>query len=276
MTEMEMKIFRKKQKKFTDLVEKISKTGHFDTIDFNNIIGMKLESVINHDKVCVESIYQEDDLLNPFSVKYEMELFSLSCNRSFIRNLSSSILYIPSNEVNNEVWANLVVFSNKLYGPGDDKIDVPSMWPKTNPNISYTVSHKTYQPARNDILAKRFGIPHYFDPKNGKKEKKQMKNSFDLFNFTPKRINFRMKKGNYYTDVLWEDGTVTVVKLRDGEDFDEYSAFCAALAKKVFGSTNAVNTIVKKTACYPLTKAQKKNVERKEEVDRMDAEYRKE
>lgn len=161
MTEMEMKIFRKKVKKFTDLVEKISKTGHFDDTYFNNIIGMKLESVINHDEVYLESIYQEDDLSNPFSVKYEMELFSLSNNRSFTRDLSSSILYIPSDEVNNEAWANLVVFSNKLYG---------------------------------------------------KKEKKQMKNSFDMSCVTPKRINFREKKNNYYTDVLWEDGTVTVVK----------------------------------------------------------------
>lgn len=80
---------------------------------------------------------------------------------------------------------------------------------------------------------------------------------------TPKRINFRKKNDNYYTDVLWEDGTVTVVKLREGEDFDEYAAFCAALAKKVFGSTNAVNNIVKKTACYPLTKAQKKSIGRR-------------
>lgn len=78
----------------------------------------------------------------------------------------------------------------------------------------------------------------------------------------PKRINFRKKNDDYYTDVLWEDGTVTVVKLREGEDFDEYAAFCAALAKKVFGSTNAVNNIVKKTACYPLAKAQKKSIGR--------------
>lgn len=45
----------------------------------------------------------------------------------------------------------------------------PNMWPKANPNIGYTVSYETYQkdveraeknPAvRNDILAKRFGIP---------------------------------------------------------------------------------------------------------------------
>lgn len=84
----------------------------------------------------------------------------------------------------------------------------------------------------------------------------------DKEKFTPKRINFRSKKDEYYTDVLWGDGTVTVVKLKENEDFDEYTAFCAALAKKVFGSTNAVNTIVKKTACYPLTKAQKKSIGR--------------
>lgn len=93
-------------------------------------------------------------------------------------------------------------------------------------------------------------------------EMKEFKDVCDRVHFTPKRINFRKKNDNYYTDVLWEDGTVTVVKLREGEDFDEYAAFCAALAKKVFGSTNAVNTIVKKTACYPLTKAQKKSVGR--------------
>lgn len=76
--------------------------------------------------------------------------------------------------------------------------------------------------------------------------------------FTPKRINFRKKNGAYYTDVLWKDGTVTVVKLKEGDNFDEYTAFCAAFAKKVFGSTNAVNTVVKKTACYPLSKSAKK------------------
>ena len=46
---------------------------------------------------------------------------------------------------------------------------MPEMWPKANPNIGKTVSYETYQTdveraenvpsARNDILAKRFGIP---------------------------------------------------------------------------------------------------------------------
>jgi len=53
----------------------------------------------------------------------------------------------------------------------DDLAEVanPEMWPKANPNIGQTVSYETYQldveraekapAARNDILAKRFGIP---------------------------------------------------------------------------------------------------------------------
>lgn len=50
-----------------------------------------------------------------------------------------------------------------------DEVANPAMWPKANPNIGMTVSYDTYQkdveraekaPAtRNDILAKRFGIP---------------------------------------------------------------------------------------------------------------------
>jgi len=50
-----------------------------------------------------------------------------------------------------------------------EEVSDPAMWPKANPNIGKTVSYETYQldveraekaPAsRNDILAKRFGIP---------------------------------------------------------------------------------------------------------------------
>ena len=47
------------------------------------------------------------------------------------------------------------------------------------------------------------------------------------------------------TIVFLSDGTKTVVKKRKGEKFNEYNAFCAALAKKVFESNSAVNKIVK-------------------------------
>lgn len=50
-----------------------------------------------------------------------------------------------------------------------DEVADPAMWPKAQPNIGKTVSYETYQldveraekapAARNDILAKRFGIP---------------------------------------------------------------------------------------------------------------------
>lgn len=50
-----------------------------------------------------------------------------------------------------------------------DEINDPSMWPKAQPNLGKTVSYETYQieveraeqnpAARNDTLAKRFGIP---------------------------------------------------------------------------------------------------------------------
>ena len=50
-----------------------------------------------------------------------------------------------------------------------DEVEDPSMWLKANPNLGKTVSYETYQDdkekaekvpaARNDILAKRFGIP---------------------------------------------------------------------------------------------------------------------
>ena len=46
------------------------------------------------------------------------------------------------------------------------------------------------------------------------------------------------------TIVFWRDGTKTVVKRMEKEKFNPYTAFCAALAKKLFGSNSAVNRIV--------------------------------
>lgn len=50
-----------------------------------------------------------------------------------------------------------------------EEVGMPEMWPKANPNIGKTVQYETYQldveraekapAARNDILAKRFGLP---------------------------------------------------------------------------------------------------------------------
>lgn len=46
------------------------------------------------------------------------------------------------------------------------------------------------------------------------------------------------------TVVFWKDGTKTVVKLMEGDVYDEYNAFCAAFVKKVYRSTNAVKKAI--------------------------------
>jgi hypothetical protein len=45
------------------------------------------------------------------------------------------------------------------------------------------------------------------------------------------------------TIVFWQDGTKTVVKCMDGEPFEKYAGFCAALAKKIFGSTSKAKKV---------------------------------
>ena len=58
--------------------------------------------------------------------------------------------------------------------------------------------------------------------------------------FEPKQIIY---SGNR-TIVMWEDGTKTVVKCAKGQEYDEYSGFVAALAKKIFGTTNHVKKVI--------------------------------
>lgn len=72
----------------------------------------------------------------------------------------------------------------------------------------------------------------------------------------PKRVIFSGLK----TIVFWYDGTKTIVSCAEDEPYDAYNAFCAALAKKMFGSTSAVKAYLKKNSeyCYPKVKKSKK------------------
>ena len=47
------------------------------------------------------------------------------------------------------------------------------------------------------------------------------------------------------TIVFWADGTKTIVKKSKKEKDNKYNAFCAALAKKIYGTNSNVNRIVK-------------------------------
>lgn len=57
----------------------------------------------------------------------------------------------------------------------------------------------------------------------------------------PKRI---LRSGPA-TIVFWQDGTKTIVKRAPDEEDNEYAAFTAALAIKIFGSNSKVKKVVK-------------------------------
>lgn len=86
-----------------------------------------------------------------------------------VRNASGDTVKIELNSILEGTYINdhVSIWYYKLDNVAE--VDDPRMWVKAQPNIGYTVSYETYQrdvdkmrnvPAsRNDILAKRFGIP---------------------------------------------------------------------------------------------------------------------
>lgn len=62
---------------------------------------------------------------------------------------------------------------------------------------------------------------------------------------TPHRIIHNHKTDE--TIVIWKDGTKTKVKLMEGEKSSPYTAYTAALAKRIYGSNTQVSKIVDMT-----------------------------
>lgn len=60
------------------------------------------------------------------------------------------------------------------------------------------------------------------------------------------------------TIVFWPDKTKTVVKCSENDIYDPFDAFTAALAKKIYGTTSSVKTMLKKVTIEQ--KPKKKNV----------------
>lgn len=69
----------------------------------------------------------------------------------------------------------------------------------------------------------------------------------------PKRIIFSGPK----TIVFWPDGTKTIVSLMEGQEHDEYTAFCAAVVKKMFGATHKAKQFLEVVAVRPQPKPKK-------------------
>ena len=59
----------------------------------------------------------------------------------------------------------------------------------------------------------------------------------------PKKVIFSGPK----TVVIWNDDTKTIVSRSDDDIYDEYGAFCAAVTKKIFGSTRQAKKVLDET-----------------------------
>lgn len=85
--------------------------------------------------------------------------------------------------------------------------------------------------------------------------------------FSPRSI----QRNGKVTTVIWNDGKATVVRRADDDPDSEYVAFCAALAKRVFGSNSAImRTVVNADSetqqkRYLLNKKQKQEEQKQKE-----------
>lgn len=67
---------------------------------------------------------------------------------------------------------------------------------------------------------------------------------------TPRKVIFSGPK----TIVIWEDGTKTIVGCAKDQEYDEYAGFCAALAKKIFGTTAKAKRMMNKNKKVDISK----------------------
>lgn len=94
---------------------------------------------------------------------------------------------------------------------------------------------------KHDLPRINLGLTYDQVTKTCEKIAKKMEAKKAKATYTPKKLIF-----NYpATIVFWEDGTKTVVKCSENEEFDRYHGFCAALAKKIFENNSQIHKIVK-------------------------------
>lgn len=55
----------------------------------------------------------------------------------------------------------------------------------------------------------------------------------------------KIRKDGRVTVVFWKDGSTTAVRCGESEPYDDYTAFCAALAKKVYGSNSRLKRMLR-------------------------------
>ena len=85
--------------------------------------------------------------------------------------------------------------------------------------------------------------------------------SFEIL--SPKKII----RSNNVTVVFWKDGSKTIVRCQNDDLDDDYTAFCAALGKKVFGSNSALKKVIKK--CLTVQSKTKYRMKREQEAQEV-------
>lgn len=120
-----------------------------------------------------------------------------------------------------------------------------------------------------------FSIPHLVELSvtNEYPSKKDInKITRPIFNNTVpgiRHVQFNEETG--HTTIVWDDDTSTTVSCAEGASFEKYSGFCAAVAKKVFGSTNAVRRLIEEkdvdAARQAKEKAREERIQRQREME---------
>lgn len=111
--------------------------------------------------------------------------------------------------------------------------------------------HSPKTPSLQDMLAEQTNCRCSVEPIVIKVE------DLSVVNLIPQPKNIIYN--NQTTVVIWTDDTKTIVRCAEGQEFDEYTGFVAALAKKIFGSTPKVKKLIDeiKTVQQPKQKKQK-------------------
>lgn len=76
------------------------------------------------------------------------------------------------------------------------------------------------------------------------------------------------------TVIIWEDGQKTIVVKEPDKPYDPYAAFCSAVCKRLFGSTDKVVKIIRSTDKLAISRAKAAQAAKRKEANRLAAEER--
>lgn len=122
----------------------------------------------------------------------------------------------------------------------------PELFGNIGTVVSVSVEHGCglYPTATVEVVFDNPPCHFFFNPSN-----LALVNASELEEFIMKKTLPEIKKVIYSgnkTIVLWADNTKTIVSCREGETFDQYMGFCAAVTKKLFGSTSKIKKTIEK------------------------------